>query len=49
MAVAEQNAKGGVLGRKIETVHVDTETTPATVATCCRWARNDRAPPATSR
>ena len=30
MAIAEQNAKGGVLGRKIETVHVDTETTPAT-------------------
>jgi branched-chain amino acid transport system substrate-binding protein len=30
MAIAEYNAKGGVLGRKIETVHVDTETTPAT-------------------
>ena len=30
MAIAEQNAKGGVLGRMIETVHVDTETTPAT-------------------
>jgi branched-chain amino acid transport system substrate-binding protein len=30
MAIAEFNAKGGVLGRKIETVHVDTETTPAT-------------------
>jgi branched-chain amino acid transport system substrate-binding protein len=30
MAIAEANAKGGVLGRKIETVHVDTETNPAT-------------------
>jgi branched-chain amino acid transport system substrate-binding protein len=30
MAIAEFNAKGGVLGRKIETVHIDTETTPAT-------------------
>ncbi len=30
MAVEEYNRKGGVLGRKIETVHIDTETTPAT-------------------
>lgn len=30
MAIAEYNAKGGVLGRKIETAHLDTETTPAT-------------------
>jgi len=30
MAIAEANAKGGVLGRKIETFHLDTETTPAT-------------------
>ncbi len=30
MAVEEFNARGGVLGRKIETVHLDTETTPAT-------------------
>jgi branched-chain amino acid transport system substrate-binding protein len=30
MAISEVNAKGGVLGRKIETTHIDTETTPAT-------------------
>jgi branched-chain amino acid transport system substrate-binding protein len=30
MAIDEFNAKGGVLGRKIETIHIDTETTPAT-------------------
>ena len=30
MAISEFNAKGGVLGRKIKTVHIDTETTPAT-------------------
>jgi len=30
MAIDEFNAKGGVLGRKIETVHIDTETTLAT-------------------
>ena len=30
LAVAEFNAKGGVLGRKIEAVTADTETTPAT-------------------
>ena len=30
MAVAEANAAGGVLGRKIETFHLDTETTAAT-------------------
>jgi branched-chain amino acid transport system substrate-binding protein len=30
MAISEANAKGGVLGRKIETTHIDTETTPAT-------------------
>ena len=30
MAINEFNEKGGVLGRKIETVHLDTETTPAT-------------------
>lgn len=30
MAIDEFNRKGGVLGRKIETVHLDTETTPAT-------------------
>lgn len=30
MAIAEANERGGVLGRKIETMHIDTETTPAT-------------------
>lgn len=30
MAIAEFNEKGGVLGRKVETFHLDTETTPAT-------------------
>ena len=30
LAIAEWNAKGGVLGRPIKTVHLDTETTPAT-------------------
>lgn len=30
MAIAEFNERGGVLGRKIETIHIDTETTPAT-------------------
>ena len=30
MAIAEFNDKGGVLGRKIESIHIDTETTPAT-------------------
>jgi len=30
MAIEEFNQKGGVLGRPIETVHIDTETTPAT-------------------
>jgi branched-chain amino acid transport system substrate-binding protein len=30
MAIAEFNDKGGVLGRKIEYIHIDTETTPAT-------------------
>jgi len=30
MAIEEFNAKGGVLGRQIETIHIDTETTPAT-------------------
>lgn len=30
MAINEFNEKGGVLGRKIETIHIDTETTPAT-------------------
>ena len=30
MAIKEFNDKGGVLGRKITTVHLDTETTPAT-------------------
>ena len=30
MAIDEFNAKGGLLGRKIETVHLDTETNPAT-------------------
>ncbi|OUR75424.1 ABC transporter substrate-binding protein [Alphaproteobacteria bacterium 46_93_T64] len=30
MAIAEFNAKGGVLGREIKIVHIDTETTPAT-------------------
>lgn len=30
MAIAEANDRGGVLGRKIEHVHIDTETTPAT-------------------
>lgn len=30
MAINEFNEKGGVLGRKIEYMHIDTETTPAT-------------------
>ena len=30
MAIDEANAKGGVLGRRIEHIHLDTETTPAT-------------------
>lgn len=30
MAIAEFNKKGGVLGRKIEYIHMDTETTPST-------------------
>jgi len=30
MAIDEFNEKGGVLGRPIKTVHIDTETTPAT-------------------
>ena len=30
MAISEFNKKGGVLGRQIETIHIDTETTPAT-------------------
>ncbi|MBZ0148314.1 MAG: ABC transporter substrate-binding protein, partial [Pseudorhodoplanes sp.] len=30
MAIAEVNAKGGVMGRKVEWVTADTETTPAT-------------------
>ena len=30
MAIKEFNAKGGVLGRKIEAITCDTETTPAT-------------------
>jgi branched-chain amino acid transport system substrate-binding protein len=30
MAIEEMNAKGGVLGRQIKYVHMDTETTPAT-------------------
>lgn len=30
MAIDEFNAKGGLFGRKIETTHLDTETTPAT-------------------
>jgi len=30
MAIAEFNKKGGILGRKIKSVHLDTETTPAT-------------------
>ena len=30
MAIAEFNERGGVLGRKVETIHIDTETTPAT-------------------
>jgi branched-chain amino acid transport system substrate-binding protein len=30
MAIAEFNERGGVLGRKIESIHFDTETTPAT-------------------
>ena len=30
MAIKEANAKGGVLGRMIEAIHMDTETTPAT-------------------
>lgn len=30
MAIAEYNETGGVLGRQIESTHIDTETTPAT-------------------
>jgi branched-chain amino acid transport system substrate-binding protein len=30
MAIEEANARGGVLGRKVEHVHIDTETQPAT-------------------
>ncbi|MCY4668842.1 MAG: ABC transporter substrate-binding protein, partial [Rhodococcus sp.] len=30
MAIAEFNDRGAVLGRRVETVHIDTETTPAT-------------------
>ena len=30
LAIKEMNAKGGVLGRTIEAIHMDTETTPAT-------------------
>jgi len=30
MAIQEFNANGGVLGRRVETVHIDTETNPAT-------------------
>ena len=30
LAISEFNKKGGVLGRKVETIHIDTETTPAT-------------------
>ena len=30
MAIAEFNENGGVLGRQVETIHLDTETTPAT-------------------
>jgi branched-chain amino acid transport system substrate-binding protein len=30
MAIAEANERGGVLGRPIEFIHIDTETTPAT-------------------
>ena len=30
MAIKEFNAKGGVLGRQVEAIHMDTETTPAT-------------------
>jgi branched-chain amino acid transport system substrate-binding protein len=30
MAIDEFNANGGVLGRQVETIHIDTETTPAT-------------------
>jgi branched-chain amino acid transport system substrate-binding protein len=30
MAIQEFNDNGGVLGRQIETIHIDTETTPAT-------------------
>jgi branched-chain amino acid transport system substrate-binding protein len=30
MAIKEINAKGGVLGRPVEAIHMDTETTPAT-------------------
>jgi len=32
MAIEEANAKGGVLGRKVEWVHIDTETNPATAS-----------------
>jgi len=32
MAIKEFNDKGGVLGRRIESIHMDTETTPATAS-----------------
>ena len=39
LAIKEFNDKGGVLGRPIEHIHIDTETTPATgsriVTLCC--------------
>jgi branched-chain amino acid transport system substrate-binding protein len=32
MAIKEFNAKGGVMGRMVEAIHMDTETTPATAS-----------------
>ncbi len=45
MAIKEFNDKGGVLGRRIEAIHMDTETTPATGSRVAERmiARNDAA------
>ena len=36
LAVAEINAKGGILGRKIEIVHLDTQSNPVSRARSCK-------------
>jgi branched-chain amino acid transport system substrate-binding protein len=45
MAIKEFNDKGGVLGRRIEAIHMDTETTPATASRVAERmiARNEAA------